>query len=73
TLDRSKKKYQTRLRKLEQQMLAMVERHSAQVRGLKQRICSLEDETLQHKAQNYQPQPAQGSHSQSSGASETSL
>nr|CAD7261733.1 unnamed protein product [Timema shepardi] len=73
TLDRSKKKYQTRLRKLEQQMLAMVERHSAQVRALKQRICSLEDETLQQKAQNYQPQLPQGSHSQSSGASETSL
>lgn len=31
TLDRSKKKYQCRLRKLEQQMLAMVERHSQQV------------------------------------------
>ncbi|KAJ4451550.1 hypothetical protein ANN_03016, partial [Periplaneta americana] len=32
TLERSKKKYQSRLKKLEQQMLGMVERHSAQVK-----------------------------------------
>ncbi|XP_049785034.1 colorectal mutant cancer protein isoform X1 [Schistocerca cancellata] len=75
TLERSKKKYQTRLKKLEQQMLAMVDRHASQVRTLKQRICILEEETCAHKVNNYQvPQiPPSGSHSQSSGASETSL
>ena len=31
TLEKSKKKYQSRLKKLEQQMLGMVERHTAQV------------------------------------------
>lgn len=31
TLEKSKKKYQSRLKKLEQQMLGMVERHAAQV------------------------------------------
>lgn len=45
TLERSKKKYQSRLKKLEQQMLSMVERHSCQVRTLKQRIVVLEQET----------------------------
>ncbi|KAK3921926.1 Colorectal mutant cancer protein [Frankliniella fusca] len=44
TLERSKKKYQSRLKKLEQQMLSMVERHSCQVRTLKQRISALEQE-----------------------------
>ncbi|KDR23021.1 hypothetical protein L798_02176, partial [Zootermopsis nevadensis] len=38
TLERSKKKYQSRLKKLEQQMLEMVERHSAQVRPLHSEI-----------------------------------
>lgn len=75
TLERSKKKYQTRLKKLEQQMLAMVDRHASQVRSLKQRICLLEEETCGHKVNNYQvPQLQPGSsQSQSSGASETSL
>lgn len=31
TVDRNHKKYQTRLKKMEQQMLAMVERHNSQV------------------------------------------
>ncbi|XP_044742607.1 colorectal mutant cancer protein isoform X2 [Chrysoperla carnea] len=42
TVDRNHKKYQARLKKLEQQMLAMVERHSVQVQTLKQRIAVLE-------------------------------
>ncbi|XP_063231776.1 colorectal mutant cancer protein isoform X2 [Bacillus rossius redtenbacheri] len=73
TLDRSKKKYQSRLRKLEQQMLAMVDRHSTQVRCLKQRVATLEEELVQCRMHSYQPVTTQGSHSQSSGASETSL
>lgn len=31
SMERSKRKYQSRIRKMEQQMLGMVERHSAQV------------------------------------------
>lgn len=31
TVDRNHKKYQTRLKKMEQQMLVMVERHNSQV------------------------------------------
>ncbi|XP_034235458.1 colorectal mutant cancer protein [Thrips palmi] len=55
TLEKSKKKYQSRLKKLEQQMLSMVERHSCQVRTLKQRIVALEQET---KSNISQPAPA---------------
>ncbi|XP_011639753.1 colorectal mutant cancer protein isoform X2 [Pogonomyrmex barbatus] len=65
TLEKSKKKYQSRLKKLEQQMLGMVERHAAQVKTLKQRIALLEEESLGYKGMALQ--------SQSSGASETSL
>ncbi|XP_076394870.1 colorectal mutant cancer protein isoform X2 [Megachile rotundata] len=66
TLEKSKKKYQSRLKKLEQQMLSMVERHAAQVKSLKQRIALLEEESAGYKTSL----PLQ---SQSSGASETSL
>ncbi|XP_024938476.1 colorectal mutant cancer protein isoform X2 [Cephus cinctus] len=65
TVEKTKKKYQSRLKKLEQQMLGMVERHAAQVKSLKQRIAMLEEE-----ASGYKGLPLQ---SQSSGASETSL
>ncbi|XP_006818730.1 colorectal mutant cancer protein-like [Saccoglossus kowalevskii] len=43
--EKAKKKHQSRLKKLEGQMMAMVERHETQVRMLKQRIALLEDET----------------------------
>ncbi|XP_029669137.1 colorectal mutant cancer protein isoform X1 [Formica exsecta] len=66
TLEKSKKKYQSRLKKLEQQMLGMVERHAAQVKTLKQRIALLEDESMGYKG-------SIALQSQSSGASETSL
>ncbi|XP_044580956.1 colorectal mutant cancer protein [Cotesia glomerata] len=66
TLEKSKKKYQSRLKKLEQQMLIMVERNAAQVKILKQRISLLEEEAASFKGSL----PLQ---SQSSGASETSL
>lgn len=66
SLEKSKKKYQSRLKKLEQQMLGMVERHAAQVKSLKQRIAMLEEESAGYKTSL----PLQ---SQSSGASETSL
>ncbi|XP_035737066.1 colorectal mutant cancer protein-like isoform X3 [Vespa mandarinia] len=66
TLEKTKKKYQSRLKKLEQQMLGMVERHTAQVKSLKQRIALLEEEAAVYKG----TLPLQ---SQSSGASETSL
>ncbi|KAI4496144.1 hypothetical protein M0802_008011 [Mischocyttarus mexicanus] len=66
TLDKTKKKYQSRLKKLEQQMLGMVERHTTQAKSLKQRIALLEEEASVYKGSL----PLQ---SQSSGASETSL
>ncbi|XP_071565423.1 colorectal mutant cancer protein isoform X3 [Temnothorax nylanderi] len=66
TLEKSKKKYQSRLKKLEQQMLGMVERHAAQVKALKQRIALLEEESMGYKG-------SMALQSQSSGASETSL
>ncbi|KAG7190612.1 hypothetical protein KM043_006699 [Ampulex compressa] len=66
TLEKSKKKYQSKLKKLEQQMLGMVERHTTQVKSLKQRIALLEEESVGYKSSL----PLQ---SQSSGASETSL
>ena len=40
----AKKKHQNKLKKLESQMMAMVERHETQVRMLKQRIALLEEE-----------------------------
>ncbi|XP_046432887.1 colorectal mutant cancer protein isoform X2 [Neodiprion fabricii] len=69
SMEKSKKKYQSRLKKLEQQMLEMVERHAAQVRSLNQRIAMLEEESSGYKG-TLQSLPLQ---SQSSGASETSL
>ncbi|XP_026831011.1 colorectal mutant cancer protein isoform X1 [Ooceraea biroi] len=66
TLEKSKKKYQSRLKKLEQQMLGMVERHAAQVKTMKQRISLLEEESMGYKG-------SIALQSQSSGASETSL
>ncbi|XP_063996207.1 colorectal mutant cancer protein isoform X2 [Pogoniulus pusillus] len=42
--EKAKKKHQNKLRKLESQMMAMVERHETQVRMLKQRIALLEEE-----------------------------
>nr|XP_055054202.1 colorectal mutant cancer protein isoform X1 [Misgurnus anguillicaudatus] len=43
--EKAKKKHQNKLKKLESQMIAMVERHETQVRMLKQRIALLEEET----------------------------
>ncbi|XP_021332394.1 colorectal mutant cancer protein isoform X2 [Danio rerio] len=43
--EKAKKKHQNKLKKLECQMMAMVERHDTQVRMLKQRITLLEEET----------------------------
>ncbi|XP_063067086.1 colorectal mutant cancer protein [Engraulis encrasicolus] len=43
--EKAKKKHQNKLKKLESQMMAMVERHETQVRMLKQRIALLEEET----------------------------
>ncbi|XP_023711663.1 colorectal mutant cancer protein isoform X4 [Cryptotermes secundus] len=73
TLERSKKKYQSRLKKLEQQMLGMVERHSAQVRTLKQKINTLEEELATSKSNSFHSHQQPGNQSHSSGASETSL
>uniref|UniRef100_A0A3P8YHY0 EF-hand domain-containing protein n=1 Tax=Esox lucius TaxID=8010 RepID=A0A3P8YHY0_ESOLU len=42
--EKAKKKHQGKLKKLEAQMMAMVERHETQVRMLKQRIALLEEE-----------------------------
>ncbi|XP_027627003.1 colorectal mutant cancer protein [Tupaia chinensis] len=42
--EKAKRKHQNRLKKLESQMMAMVERHETQVRMLKQRITLLEEE-----------------------------
>ncbi|GFG35636.1 hypothetical protein Cfor_02558 [Coptotermes formosanus] len=73
TLERSKKKYQSRQKKLEQQMLGMMERHSAQERTMKQKINTLEEELAAFKSNSFHPQQQPGNQSQSSGASETSL
>ncbi|CAM4547555.1 unnamed protein product [Leuciscus chuanchicus] len=43
--EKAKKKHQNKLKKLESQMMSMVERHETQVRMLKQRIALLEEET----------------------------
>lgn len=50
--EKAKKKQQAKLKKVEQQMASMVERHSAQIRMLKQRIAMLEGETGQHLMQS---------------------
>ncbi|KAM3874329.1 colorectal mutant cancer protein [Diretmus argenteus] len=42
--EKAKKKHQSKLKKLEGQMMAVVERHDTQVRMLKQRIALLEEE-----------------------------
>ncbi|XP_062334445.1 colorectal mutant cancer protein isoform X1 [Osmerus eperlanus] len=42
--EKAKKKHQNKLKKMEAQMMAMVERHETQVRMLKQRIALLEEE-----------------------------
>ncbi|XP_076252292.1 colorectal mutant cancer protein isoform X2 [Rhynchophorus ferrugineus] len=42
TVDRNNKKYQAKFKKMEQQMLTMVEKHSAQVQNLQQKIATLE-------------------------------
>ncbi|KAF4073142.1 hypothetical protein AMELA_G00255430 [Ameiurus melas] len=43
--EKAKRKHQNKLKKLESQMMAIVERHETQVRMLKQRITLLEEET----------------------------
>lgn len=43
TLERCKRKSQLRLRKLETEMITMMDKHAAQVKSLKQRIAFLED------------------------------
>ncbi|XP_045465591.1 colorectal mutant cancer protein isoform X3 [Harmonia axyridis] len=42
TVDRNNKRYQAKFKKMEQQMLTLVEKHSAQVNTLQQRIASME-------------------------------
>ncbi|XP_044258422.1 colorectal mutant cancer protein isoform X1 [Tribolium madens] len=42
TVDRNSKKYQSKFKKMEHQMLAMVEKHNLQVQSLQQRIATLE-------------------------------
>ncbi|XP_044756213.1 colorectal mutant cancer protein isoform X2 [Coccinella septempunctata] len=42
TVDRNNKRYQAKFKKMEQQMLTMVEKHTAQVHTLQQRIASME-------------------------------
>ncbi|XP_057668163.1 colorectal mutant cancer protein isoform X2 [Diorhabda carinulata] len=42
TVDRNNKKYQAKLKKMEQQMFILVEKHNAQVHNLQQRIATLE-------------------------------
>ncbi|XP_022904882.2 colorectal mutant cancer protein isoform X1 [Onthophagus taurus] len=42
TVDRNNKKYQAKFKRMEQQMLQMVERHTSQIQTLQQRIASLE-------------------------------
>ncbi|XP_064212558.1 colorectal mutant cancer protein isoform X4 [Tribolium castaneum] len=42
TVDRNNKKYQSKFKKMEHQMLAMVEKHNLQVQNLQQRIATLE-------------------------------
>ncbi|PIK51136.1 putative colorectal mutant cancer protein isoform X1 [Apostichopus japonicus] len=44
--EKAKKKHQSRLKKVEAQMMAMVERHDTQVRMLKQRIALLEENQI---------------------------
>lgn len=48
--EKAKKKHQNKLKKLESQMMAMVERHETQVRMLKQRITLLEEENARPHA-----------------------
>ncbi|XP_054975417.1 colorectal mutant cancer protein [Sorex araneus] len=48
--EKAKKKHQNKLKKLESQMMAMVERHESQVRILKQRISLLEEEHVRPQA-----------------------
>ncbi|KAL3277677.1 hypothetical protein HHI36_013023 [Cryptolaemus montrouzieri] len=42
TVDRNNKRYQAKFKKMEQQMLSLVEKHTAQVHTLQQRIASME-------------------------------
>ncbi|KAK9884471.1 hypothetical protein WA026_007314 [Henosepilachna vigintioctopunctata] len=42
TVDRNNKRYQAKFKKMEQQMFTLVERHTAQVHTLQQRIASME-------------------------------
>ncbi|RZB73488.1 colorectal mutant cancer protein, partial [Asbolus verrucosus] len=42
TVDRNNKKFQSKFKKMEHQMLAMVEKHTLQVQNLQQRIATLE-------------------------------
>ncbi|GLG94549.1 Uncharacterized protein GBIM_01746 [Gryllus bimaculatus] len=74
TLDRSKKKYQSRIKKLEQRMLDMAERHAHEVRGLKQRVADLENEVaVVSRAGHCTGIASVGVTTHSSTASETSL
>lgn len=43
TLERCKKKYQSRLRRLESQMTSLVDRHAQQIKALRQKIAHLEE------------------------------
>jgi len=62
-LEKTKKKYQMRLKRLEQQMVNMSERHAIQVRVLKQRFLLLEDSTTigTHSANTLSSAPSETS------------
>lgn len=49
--EKSKRKYQSKIKKLEQQMLTLSERHAAQVRVLQQRISLLGDQVANNSIQ----------------------
>lgn len=42
TVDRNNKKYQAKFKKMEHQMMVLVEKHTTQVHNLQQRIATLE-------------------------------
>ncbi|XP_069172163.1 LOW QUALITY PROTEIN: colorectal mutant cancer protein [Procambarus clarkii] len=50
-VDRLKKKYALKVKRMEQQMMGMVDRHAHQVRVLKQKLSTLEDDTGSRQTQ----------------------
>lgn len=56
TLEAVKKKYQSRIRKMEEQIMVIMERHSMQLKLHKDRIHYLELENKEHRSQQQQQQ-----------------